>query len=260
MKVTYDQLLNERAAAARRRFELPVLVAALAVVPVIYIEETSTSASMLVIADVANWLIWLAFAVEYTVVMSLASPDTRWSYTKKSWLDVLVIVLSMPLLPALLASSRLLRLTRLARVFRLLKLVRLAAVLTRAGRSAGVIFKKRGLGYIVLLTVIVALGIGGVFAIIEGVNIFDGLWWAVVTLTTVGYGDVFPVTPAGRVAASLLMLLGIGFVAVITASVAAYFVEDEEADLADEIRTLGERLDRIERAIAAANPIDDDAD
>ncbi|MDX1467785.1 MAG: ion channel [Acidimicrobiia bacterium] len=260
MKVTYDQLLNEKAATARRRFELPVLIAALAVVPVIYIEETSTSTTMLAIADIANWLIWLAFAVEYTVVMTLTSPGLRWAYTKKSWLDVLVIVLSMPLLPALLASSRLLRLTRLARVFRLLKLVRLAAVLTRAGRSAGVIFKKRGLGYIVLLTVIVALGIGGVFAIIEGVNIFDGLWWAVVTLTTVGYGDVFPITPAGRVAASLLMLLGIGFVAVITASVAAYFVEDEEAQLADEIRMLGERLDRIERAIGGTDTIDDDRD
>ena len=104
-----------------------------------------------------------------------------------------------------------------------------------------------------MLTVLMALGLGGVFAVVEEVSVVDGLWWAVVTLTTVGYGDVFPVTAAGRLSASLLMLLGIGFVAFITASVAAYFVDnDEDSALAEELRRLHQRLDRIEHALGDA--------
>lgn len=60
------------------------------------------------------------------------------------------------------------RLTRVARVLRLLRLVRLAAVLNRGGRSAGVIFRKRGVGYMAALTLLITLGVGGVFAILEG--------------------------------------------------------------------------------------------
>lgn len=248
-KTTYDEILNARAARARRMFEIPVLIAALAVVPVIYIEETATSQVLLSVAVWANWAIWAAFALEYAVVMALAARGTRWPYSKKAWLDVAIIILSFPLLPGVLSSTRLLRMTRLARVLRLLRLVRLAAVLSRGGRAAGVIFRKRGLGYIILLTILVALGLGGAFAIVEGVGIVDGLWWAVVTVTTVGYGDLYPVTEVGRITAAALMLLGIGFVAFITASVAAHFVGEEEDTVADEVRRLHERLDRIEHAL-----------
>ena len=244
---TFDEVLTERAAAARRRFEVPVLLAALAVVPVMFIEASATSETALTLAYWANWAIWLAFTVEYVTVMALT--DRRWAYTKKAWLDVFVIIVSFPALPAVLASTRLLRLTRLTRVLRLLRLVRLAAVMSRGGRAAGAIFRTRGVGYVAILTILVALGVGGAFALLEGSPMVDGLWWALVTVTTVGYGDMFPVTPGGRIAASVLMILGIGFVAFITAAVAAHFVENEDSELAVELRRVNERLDRIETAL-----------
>lgn len=242
-----EDVLNPRAAAARRRFEIPILVAAMLVVPVIFIEEQATSQAWLNSAVVVNWLIWVAFTLEYLVVVLLA--DRRLAYTRKAWLDVFIIVTSFPLLPGLLASVRLLRLARLGRVLRLLRLFRLAAVVTRGMAATRAIFTKRGLAYIIVLTLLVALGIGGVFAILEGSDLADGLWWAIVTVTTVGYGDMFPITPAGRVAAALLMLLGIGFVALITASIAAHFVESQEEespDLIAEVSRLHARLDIIE--------------
>lgn len=244
-----EDVLNPRAAEARRRFEVPVLVAALLVVPVIFIEEQATSAAWLTTAGIVNWLIWAAFTAEYLVVVSLN--DRRMAYTRKAWLDVFIIVSSFPLLPGVLAATRLLRLLRLARVFRLLRLLRLAAVITRGASATKTIFRKRGLGYIVVLTLLIAMGIGGAFAIMEGADLLDGLWWAIVTVTTVGYGDMFPITPAGRLAASILMLLGIGFVALITASVAAHFVEDDDGpDLALELARLHERLDTMETLLA----------
>lgn len=175
-----------------------------------------------------NWLIWLAFTAEYMTVVWLT--DRRLAYTRKAWLDVFIIVSSFPILPGLLASTRLLRLLRLGRVLRLLRLLRFVAVITRGVSATRTIFAKRGLGYIIIVTLLVALGIGGAFAIVEGAALSDGLWWAIVTITTVGCGDFFPVTVGGRIAAVVLMLLGIGLLAVITPSVAAYFLDQGDGE------------------------------
>jgi voltage-gated potassium channel len=131
-------------------------------------------------------------------------------------------------------------------------LLRLAAVISRGVFATRTIFAKRGLGYIIVVTILVAMGIGGAFAVLEGSALSDGLWWAIVTITTVGYGDYFPVTLGGRIAAAVLMMLGIGLLAVITASVAAHFVESDEKDadhLANDVARLHERLDAIERLL-----------
>ena len=74
----------------------------------------------------------------------------------------------------------------------------------------------------------------------------DAIWWAMVTVTTVGYGDRFPVTAAGRGVAVVLMLVGIGLVGVVTATVASYFVEQRQDHNTAE---LDRRLERIERML-----------
>lgn len=85
-----------------------------------------------------------------------------------------------------------------------------------------------------------------------------GLWWAVQTVTTVGYGDHVPTTAAGQIVAALVMLLGIGFVTVITASITSSFVSrsrqeqpptGDDASPAEQLRKIEERLERIEAAL-----------
>jgi voltage-gated potassium channel len=90
-------------------------------------------------------------------------------------------------------------------------------------------------------------------------SIGSGLWWAVQTVTTVGYGDHVPVTVAGRLIAALVMLAGIGFLTVITAAITSSFVSrsrldqkpsDTATSAAEELRQIDERLERIEAALA----------
>jgi voltage-gated potassium channel Kch len=88
-------------------------------------------------------------------------------------------------------------------------------------------------------------------------NVWLGLWWAVQTVTTVGYGDITPANPVGRVIAAFVMVSGIGFLTVVTATIAAVFVESSRRHLRGELEgTAQERLDdiagrleRIERAL-----------
>ncbi len=83
----------------------------------------------------------------------------------------------------------------------------------------------------------------------------DALWWAVTTVTTVGYGDQFPVTPAGRGIAAFLMLSGIALFGVLTANIAAFFVEQDQEDdpIVAKIDEVLRRLERLEERLAAGD-------
>ena len=78
----------------------------------------------------------------------------------------------------------------------------------------------------------------------------DALWWAVTTITTVGYGDRFPMSSPGRAVAVVLMIAGIAMFGVITATIATYFMEQQaEEDVASRLDQIMERLDRIDAGL-----------
>jgi voltage-gated potassium channel len=94
-------------------------------------------------------------------------------------------------------------------------------------------------------------------------SIGSGLWWAVQTVTTVGYGDHVPATVAGQLVAALVMLAGIGFLTVITAAITSSFVSRSRLEqtpsgaatpTAEELRQINGRLERIEAALAGRAP------
>jgi voltage-gated potassium channel len=81
--------------------------------------------------------------------------------------------------------------------------------------------------------------------------VWDGIWWAFVTVTTVGYGDVIPQSDVGRVIAIVVMMLGIVFFSLLTAAIAATFVKQDERpdEVRAELREISTRLERIERVL-----------
>ena len=89
-------------------------------------------------------------------------------------------------------------------------------------------------------------------------NFRDSLWWAITTVTTVGYGDIVPESTAGRIVASLLMLAGVSAIPVTTSLVVSVFVQRAQAEQrardAAEREELIQRLERIERALLAREP------
>jgi voltage-gated potassium channel len=109
----------------------------------------------------------------------------------------------------------------------------------------------RGLEYASVFTGLVALTGAAAFELVEpGKDYFDGFYWAITTMTTVGYGDEQPTTVDGKVVAMVLMIVGIGYFAVVTGALADRFIargeelEIEEGE-AEGPEDLGARLDRL---------------
>lgn len=222
------------------RFEWLLLVASVVAIPAIVIEESHADASLNAAAHLLDWLTWLAFLAE-AVVLLVRAPD-RVAWVRSHPLEVVILVLTPPFVPASLQA---------ARAFRLLRLLRLArfAVLTRRLLSTEGIRDAAILAFSAVL-------IGGVaFAAVEDghpkhVSSWDGIWWAMTTVTTVGYGDFYPHTSAGRGIAICIMLVGIGFVAVLTAGAAERFIHgrrEEQASREYLEATLGDIAERLQR-------------
>jgi voltage-gated potassium channel len=196
-----------------------------------------------------DYLIWAAFAIEYVVKLYLAPGRLR--FIKANIPDLVIVVLPM---------LRPLRVLRSARPLRLLRLTRLVAFAVEGLQEAREILRRRGLSWVLLIVLALNLVAAALVLTFErdtpGGNIHsypDALWWAVTTITTVGYGDRFPMSPAGRGVAVVLMVSGIALFGVITASIAAYFVEQKaEHDLAGRLDRVLERLDMIEAKLQPA--------
>jgi voltage-gated potassium channel len=172
---------------------------------------------------------------------------SRIVYLRRHWFDVLIVVL--PFL-------RPLRLMRSASGVRVLGVARLVPVLGRIVYSAKFVLNQHGLKYVLLAGLLIMLLSAGLITLFErndngSIRDFDdGLWWAATTITTVGYGDKFPVSHEGRGIAIFLMLVGISMFSILTANIASFFVKTSE-DPGPSLNDIMAKLQRLETEIAA---------
>ncbi len=228
----------------RNALEWPLAFLALLVIPALIVEERATNDQLRTAAAIVNWAVWIGFCLDFALNWAI---EPRWLRRGRAWFDIALIVLTPPfLVPDALQSVRSLRALRVLRLIRAIAMLGIG--LRTAQRSFGA-RKFHLVGLFVLAAIL--LGATGVFVFEAGENksvgsFGDAIWWATVTATTVGYGDVSPVTTEGRIVAVLLMFTGIGFIGVFTATVASFFIEqDTETDAAK----LAARLNALERKL-----------
>ena len=173
------------------------------------------------------------FAIDYAVRLWFAQ-DKR-LFFKQNIFDLIAIIpfssfFSLFRTIRILRITRVVRMAQLSRMTRLMqlsKLTRLASVIGRLRKRVGHVLHLNGLIYVIYLNMASMLcGAIAIYLLERGttVNTFaDALWWAFVTSTTVGYGDISPATTAGRIVAVILMLFGIGLVSMLTGTIATYF-------------------------------------
>jgi voltage-gated potassium channel len=242
---------TDRSSDALERFQrqtaIPMLALSLTIIPLLLIPLIWDLPPGLQTTFLAlDWFIWAAFVVEYGVRLWLA-PD-KWGFAKRNKIDLLVIVL--PFL-------RPLRVMRSARALRVLRAARVVAFIGRGFDAATDVFTRHKLHYALAVTVAVVFGAALLVESFErgasNANIGslpDALWWAVTTVTTVGYGDRFPTTAAGRGVGVALMIVGIALFGLLAGSLASFFLERrEESEVDPKLAEIAERLERIERAL-----------
>lgn len=220
--------------------ELPLLLLAVAMIPLILLPLTVSLSSAVDNALLTtDWTIWGIFGAD--LVLRTYLSERRVNYLVTHWFDVLIV--AVPFL-------RPLRIARSARAFRLLRASRLLGFAARAVDASREIGRRNGLAFVIVIAIcLIFLSALIVFAFersSEGSidNYGTALWWAVTTITTVGYGDAVPVTPEGRGIAVFLMIVGISLFGFLTANIAAFLVEQESETSLDDVMA---KLESIER-------------
>lgn len=232
-----------------RRLDIVVFIAALMSIPVAF-EGRLTG--WLLVVDVIAWAIFV-----FEAAVKIGAHGRRAYFTNRAnWIDLAIIVLSAPY--HLAAAVPLV--ARIGSLSRLVRLVRIGLVVLKLLRRGRSMLVRRNVpfaaGLVALSTMMAA---GAVFLSEQSVadtafrTYGDALWWAVVTLTTVGYGDLSPATPVGRVAAVFLMLVGVAFLGTVAAAFASLFIDedlaDEEALVREELRGLRDDVRRLQATV-----------
>ena len=221
--------MTEEQAAKARRLDVPTVVAVLLVIPALVLHFSEPQGPLAVMSAALNWAIYAWFFFEFVYMLRLA-PDNR-EYFRHNKLDLTVLVLTVPLLPGVLQALWVLRLLRLIDM--------MPAVL---GRFVNITL----LPYAVVLAFIAVFGGGLAFARLEGVGVFDGIYWANTTVNTVGYGDISAQTTEGKVLSMVLQWTGNVILAMLIGGVAAFA---QQLLLGENVDQLGKEVDELEEDV-----------
>ena len=227
LKEKLHEVIFEADTAIGKFFDILLIVLILASVIVVMLESVeSINSKYKFIFDVLEWIFTIFFTIEYILRLYIVYRPMKYALSFFGIVDLLAILPSY--LSFFLVGSEslmVIRALRLLRVFRVFKL----ANFTREGQIILIAMRKsyRKIFVFLIFVLLLVVIFGSIMYLIEGNsnNGFDSIprsvYWAIVTLTTVGYGDISPVTPLGQFLAAIVMMLGYAVIAVPTGIVTA---------------------------------------
>ncbi len=240
-----------------RRLEWPVLLVALFIPLEWYLEETG--AVSVATARYFDWSIWLLFLFETTLLTALV--QDKWHYLITNWMNLVIIVAGVPL--EWVNSP-------IVGALRNLRLVLMLYLLAKLSRRLRQFLANGQVGSILLISLTVVVLAGVIVTRLDPSmgSVWDGMWWAWVTLSHTGYGDIVPKTGAGRFFGAMLIFIGIVLVSLMTAHLSVFLIGSEVEKVESEmekvekeekveekvLRDVAARLERIEKLLEQREP------
>lgn len=214
-------LIYESDTKAGKIFDIILLVCILSSIIVVMLDSVQTlKARYGPVFYALEWFFTIIFTIEYILRLICIKRPRKYVFSVLGMIDLLAIIPSYLSIVVSGAQSLLvLRALRLLRIFRIFRLVHFLSEMQFLSLAIKNSLRKISIFILVVLTTVVILG--SIIYLVEGeehgfTSIPQSVYWAIVTITTVGYGDIAPVTPLGQLIASFIMLLGYGIIAVPT--------------------------------------------
>lgn len=226
-KTKLHEIIYEADTPAGKLFDVVLLILILASIVFVMLESVNPFADKYgTFLNTAEWIITILFTLEYIARIITVKKPSKYIFSFYGIVDLLSTV-PMYLSFFLIGSHSLaaLRALRLLRVFRILKLARYVGESTNFVRALK--SSRAKIAVFLFFVVILCIILGTVMYLVEGnqgsgfTSIPRSVYWAIVTLTTVGYGDIAPVTALGQFIASLIMIMGYGIIAIPTGIVSS---------------------------------------
>jgi voltage-gated potassium channel len=246
------EVLDERRAAERLGLlQVLTLILSVYVLVALFIQATvRLSPDTIRILNWIDFFVCVVFLTDFFV--RFHSAPSKAKFLKWGWID---FVSSIPMLD-IFRVGRVVRIIRVFRILRAFRSTKYLVVYFLRYRKATSFTAVAATSFCIMVFAAIAVMN---FEVLPESNIKDAgdaFWWAFVTMTTVGYGDKYPLTAEGRVVACILMLAGAGMFATLTAFIASMFVQPDEKtaegevrQLAREVRALSEKIDALTKAV-----------
>lgn len=203
-----------------------------------YIPGFNVSKSPYIEIDITTLLI---FSFDYFGRLYLAK--NKGAFFRHNIVDLLAI------LPfnTIFNAFRIFRVINVIRFAKIFTLVRFIGTAGKMQKNAKKFLKINGFIYLLIICGIVLVTAAITYSLAEGVSLSNSFWWAIVTASTVGYGDVAPKTLVGRLSAISLMIVGIGFIGTLTSTITNYVTTEKTVKSDDKLDRILLKLDKIEK-------------